>query len=968
VQVRNFKAESNSRGGRIDLSWLNPDATEFPRFKGVKILRREFTFPTIEDIGTARQIHDDATTPAGAAAGFSDGGLKGNTVYYYAIVAYDQANNHSALATASALATTPYQTADELYRNLPALYQRFDTVVPPLDVPVPDEADKTKGQLRRLIEMFGLQFDLLRSFAGGMRDFSDVERIDGALLPLLADWIGWQTDFTLPPAKQRNEIEYAPHFYRTTGIAANLRATLNRLTTWDAQVKEFVHNVFLTNAPEQLFIQETERRDKDWKEEPLVKPVTLDVAYEGRPAVVRSNDGRIWLFYHARQSVPQPGTKTAADHWHLWYKLYDQPGWLPARRLTFDGDLNKYPAALQTRDGNLWVFRSSAEGKGSEHMARIKLQIISAGRPAQPPQLRGTQAELFNFADGDEFKITINDGVTSIERTVTFRPEHFQDMTKATAADTAALLDRELPGVEVTAVNGQVVITSLAAGAGSTLTLPASAVATKLGLTGSATGSDASRAQLISRAGPFNIAARDRLIIKVDNNPAHNITFGPGPLTAAQASAAINSLLPGVAEDESGKLKLASLTAGESSFIAVDADASTVAPKLGFGAQLPQSDPPAADTEPTAFEDNAGNVWLFWSSRRDGDWRIWYNRFDAASGSWGAAKRLTSGIDREPAVAFDPAGGAANQGKIWVFWSRKKSDGRLNIFYRTTTKIDFNALADGDWTELELIPPPTDYERREPSPVLLSTDNVELFFTANRRDGWHVWMNALTPAPLTEDRQITSGQFTSRAPAAVKTGQGVRLWFRSSESQVYVSPSYPASQTIDARYAGSTTVDTRNAAKIGLRRNLQDTLRYTYDTGRADDDWYARDTVGIHLIPDTEDEGLILRKQSAIANVVRNFLPIQVRAVFIIQQVYVEYVYTYARPDATPQVLIGERMIDTILSEVYTGLSDSYRDRVDFRFVRTWRAGLPKKGVVDTSVTPPDLSFRLFMRGVEEGA
>jgi len=48
------------------------------------------------------------------------------------------------------------------------------------------------------------------------RDFSDVRRIDGALLPLLARWIGWPTDFGQSLDKQRNEISYAPHFYRTS--------------------------------------------------------------------------------------------------------------------------------------------------------------------------------------------------------------------------------------------------------------------------------------------------------------------------------------------------------------------------------------------------------------------------------------------------------------------------------------------------------------------------------------------------------------------------------------------------------------------------------------------------------------------------------------------------------------------------------------------------------------------------------
>lgn len=978
MQVRNFKAESNPRGGRIDLSWFNPDATEFPALKGIRILRREFTEPAIRIEGAtikiespSVEIYDDSQAKPGNAGRLSDIGLKGDTVYYYAAFAYGPGTQISPLAIAAALATTPYQTADELYRNLPALYQRLDTIVPP-DAPELDPADKDKGQLRRLIEMFGLQMDLLRSYAGGTRDFSEVDRIDGALLRLLADWIGWQTDSTLPLAKQRYEIKYAPHYYRTTGIAANLRATINRLTTWDAQIKEFAHNIFVTNAPEQLFIQETERREANWPAKPLVKLVTLDVAYEGRASIARETDDRSLLVYHTRQSSSK--TDAVAEQWHICYKLFDQAGWLPARRLSFDGDINKYPSAVQTRDGNVWVFWSSFEAKGAQRVPRIKLQIISAGRPARPPQLRGAVSGPFSFSDGDEFKITIQDGVIEINRTVVFHSEHFQDLTKATSVETAALLDRELPGVDVTVEVGAIVITSSASGAKATLTLPTSAVATKLGLTGAATGSDPSRAQLTGRGGPFELSKGDQMVIRVDDNPAKIVTFAQAKLSAAEAAAAINSVLPGVASDKAGSLRLSSPNTGRSSFIAIDVDGSTAAPKIGFGAPLPQGSSPADDSQPAGFEDNSGNIWLFWSSRRADNpsespaWRIWYNRFDTATARWGEAKRLTTGIDCEPAIAFDRANGAAGQGKIWVCWSRQKSDGRWNIFYRTATKIDFGALTNADWREFELSPIPSDYDRKEPAPVLIASENVELYFSANRNDGWQVWLNPLTPSPAAADQRITSNQFTCRAPVALKTNQGVRLLFRSNESQVYNSPSYPASQTIDARYAGSTTVDVRNAAKIGVRGNAQDVLRYTYDTGRADDDWYARDTVGIYLTPDTDDEKLILRKQSTIAGVVKSFLPIQVRPVFIIQQVYPELVYTYSQADAKEPRFIGEETVDTILSEVYSGFSDTFRDRVNFRFIRTWRDGPPTKGVADLNVTPPDLSFRLFMRGVDEGA
>jgi hypothetical protein len=960
VQVGNLKAEPNPRGGQIDLSWTNPNVSGFH----AKILRREFTFPDKDDIEniTSAIIIYDAPAPAGQVGQFSDKGLRSETVYYYAVVAYDATPNFFP-AFVSAMATAAYETAAHLYQNLPALYHRHDTIKPPNEVPGLDPADKDKGQLQRLMEMFGLQLDLLRSFAGAGRSFSDLDRIDGALLPLLAQWIGWQTDFTIGLAKQRNEVKYAPHYYRTTGIAANLRATINRLVSWDAQIKEFVHNVFRANDPEQLTIWEKERRGTVWQ--PAAKLVTLDVAYEGRPAALLAQDGRQWLFYHARHNVPLPrnsgASAGAVDQWHLWYKIYDQAEWLPARRLTFSGDLNKYPAALQKSDGNFWLFWSAYEDINGKRIPQIKLNLLSAGRPARPARVQGTISAPFTFVDGDQFEIRVDDG---IPRVIVFRGEHFHNIAQATAAEVVALLNREIPGAAVTAAeDGAIILTSQTTGVTSKIELPASSVASKLGLAlGTVTGIDATKAQLLgSRSEPFSLTGT-KLVIRVDQAREKTIDFTTQS-SAAQVADAINRALPGIAQVDSGKIKLTSPTAGETSFIAVEVDASTAAPVLGFGATLPPATPAVDDTEPAAFEDSAGNVWLFWSSRRTGRWKIWYNRFDGTN--WGAAKILTTELDadREPAAVFDPVAA-----RIWVFWSRRKSNGLWNIFYRTTTNLNFDTQTDADWTESELTPIPPDYENKEPAAILLGADNIDLFFSSNRTDGWNVWSKTITPGSQGSDEQITFGQFTQRAPASLQANsQTVRLWFRSNESQVYTSSLYPLAKTIDARYSGSTVVDMGNPAKISLRRNINDAQHYTYDTQKGEMNWYARDTVGVYLTPDSDDVQFVIRKKTQIQNILQRFLPIQLRAVLIIQEVYNELVYTYNNPEAAPQQVIGEQMIDTILSEVYRGLADGYLDRAGFRWLRTWQTGQPHGILPDLNVTPPDLSFRLFLKGVAEG-
>ena len=712
VQLRNLQAQPNASGGQIDVSW-----TVDGGFVGIKILRRLDSFPNIQDIEMALlnlvpprvQVFD-----APGASCFSDSGLKSETVYYYSVVGYTSPTDYFP-AFVSAMATGAYQTGGYLYRSLPGIYRSFDTALPP-DVAGLVPADKEKGQLLRLIEMFGLQFDLLRSFAGGARDLYDPRRIDGGLLQLLAGWIGWPTDFTVDFNKQRNEIQYAPHYHRTVGIAANIRATINRLVTWDALVKEFVHNIFLTNGPEQLVVYETQKVGGSWVQPSLV---TLDAAYEGRPSTVRSADGRDWIFYHARQSValsPKPNSGAVArDQSHLWFKPFDEGEWLPARPLSFDGDLNKYPAVIQRRDGTWWMAWGYYRPVDSRCVAEIRVLPFDVGRDAKPHLLEGTKSGPYAFNDGDDFKIVIKSGSEILNRTVIVRPEHFLNIASVTAQEVAALLDRELPGVKVSVrADGTLSFATLVVGQQSVITLPPSAVASSLGAFTATLGIDAEGARIVGNSvnvsPPFALADNDTLVVNIDGIQTTVVRFQSASFVNLAAATplevvnAINQGFPGLADVAGSAIGLTSPTKGARAFISVDVDNSTAAAKLGFGASMPGSGTSADDTEPSVFEDNANRLWIFHSSQRDGQWRIWYNQFTIDG--WGVPKPLTNGIeaDHQPAVAFDRGSGGPNQGKIWIFWTRQKSDGRLNIFYRTTTKIDFAGLTEVDWTELELAP------------------------------------------------------------------------------------------------------------------------------------------------------------------------------------------------------------------------------------------------------------------------
>lgn len=288
----------------------------------------------------------------------ADEGLRAEVVYYYAFFPYKK--DSTALTgriyiydhknRVSAMATGPYDFAGQMHRMLPTVYHRYDTVLPPeKSRGKVSEEDMKRGQLRRFLDLPGSQLDQLYSFAAAALDFQNIHRVDGKLLPLLAQWIGWDTDYNLELAAQRIELGNAPAMYQTTGTIPNIEAAVVKcISGWKTGTKEFVHNIFLSNRPEQLNLWLCRRNSESQKWEEPDDVFSLDFAYEGRPAAARDAGGTLWLFYHTRRN----------DRWDIWYKTYERLEWAPSRPFTGSGNIDKYPnAALQGQ--TLWVFWSS---------------------------------------------------------------------------------------------------------------------------------------------------------------------------------------------------------------------------------------------------------------------------------------------------------------------------------------------------------------------------------------------------------------------------------------------------------------------------------------------------------------------------------------------------------------------------------------------------------------------------------
>lgn len=775
MRLENIIAIPHPYGNRIDLKWENPQPDQYP---GVKVVRREGTFPTTPDDGYSvvernaflfatdlsiisdldsrvipstlyqqflnkqiilsnnatvsieiqgskwlisdreqdfvlRKINSMINAYRKGIDTIVDQNLKSETVYYYTFFPF-KGNPHEYIFgrynRVAAMATGQYDMAGQMYNLLPGIYHRYDTV---LSDQVLDE-DREKGELRRFLDIPGSLLDQFQSFAKAILNSYNLDKVDGRLLPLLAQWIGWKTDFSLEIESQRNEIRNAPSIYRTIGLIPTVEATVKRVSGWESRTKEFVHNVFLSNRPERLNIWVRQRSTTgEWSES--TEPLSLDFAYEGRPTAVRDEEGVLWLFYHTYKK----------RQWNIWYKTFrEDREWSPSQPFTNRKCIDKYPtAALQGE--TLWVFWSAYDE--TDQLWRINYRTRT---------------------DGDW---------STVE------------------------------------------------------------------------------------------------------------TF---------------------------------------------------------------ADPETERNKPWAVVDDIGGLWLFWLERVGAKWQLKYNRHDGTVWELDPAASFPLDGAEDPRVEgdvfvfFHPTD--PNQ-RIWVFWARQEPTGspdqtRWTVVYRVKQDIDPSV---SDWSVIRTLPKatPNDYHDREPAAIVNVDGNIELFWSSNRNGSWSIWRNILTIATHNwgTEEQVTNNPYSQRDPLPLSIDEGTLLIYRSNESLSYTSEVYGATETVDFRYAGCTTVDTQNAAKIALRGKFEDFQTYTYDAGkngeRTNTDWYARDTIGLYLNPDTMDPEKTQSGVSRIHGVLSEFMPTTDRAVFVTQSdLHTDCVYTYDAPGTEDPRFIDESYEDTLTS------------------------------------------------------
>ena len=243
------------------------------------------------------------------------------------------------------------------------------------------------------------------------------------------------------------------------------------------------------------------------------------------------------------------------------------------------------------------------------------------GTSAIPAQIVGANAEPFALANGNTLVVTVNGGAPPV--TVTFNTADFANIGSASAAEVAAVINRQTTAFRAGVTPGQgVVLASATPGSASRLEVTGTAAST-LGFTGTTADSDGglaagtalavlqstggfvagSAVQLETRGhviapNPMAASVTDGAGIQVtpDGGTATTVTFtnsdfvnGVGAITAGEVVIAINRQAQGftAALTDDGRLVLMSNTHGAGSSIAVAAAAIDATAALGLTGNAP---------------------------------------------------------------------------------------------------------------------------------------------------------------------------------------------------------------------------------------------------------------------------------------------------------------------------------------------------------------------------------------------
>ncbi|GLZ78618.1 hypothetical protein Afil01_34250 [Actinorhabdospora filicis] len=951
------RAVSDPLGRAVRLTWVNPPVTAFGGafLVGTRVVRRERSHPTGPDDGIAVLTGDTVTES------YVDEGLTPGTRYYYTVFAFDGTGYHAADgSSAAALATADHGLAERLYAMLPAVHQRDDLALRADEIAalapqiqetlrsLPPEL-RGRGQLRRFLTAVAAPLALARSTAEALRDLHDIDRVPPEYLPLLAAFIDWRTDRTLPVYAQRNEVRAAPALYRTVGTVPNLRGIVTRYTGWQIRVAEYAQHLARSNQPAQANVFALRETAAGWRAATdaadllgFAPPNTGDGLASvtgtlagpfplapGQEFTVATDAGGPVTARFAATDAVALGAATAVEVAAVVNRVHPDvtATALPNGRLRLDaheGTLRVEPAetSLVSLDGAPRGRLSPVAVTGGFHL------FHAVSDPLAPVRDRAAR----RAAAGTGFARAIVTGEALVPAPAVTAPPFLPPSPQGTVC-VKSYRGGQWGGSAVAFPGGEPAAAALPpAGPG----LPGrvllawvdrpgfgdARVMSAIGTPGTAT----PPALTGVRSGPFPIPHGSWLVLADATGRRRGVQFArddfadPAAPMLGEVIAVINLRAGGITTASAapgGALRLTGASIGTDASLTVDLARSGAATALGFGPNnatasgdwgdvftwTPAQPVPVLSAgnyaDLAAVADGTG-VQLAYATRDALTWRVRTLRFDGAA--WGGDELLSQAYpdgqpeadkrylsSREPSLGRDP------DGRLWAVWARQGAHTGGDWRLRARSKP-----SGGAWSA-EAAVTTTGGVAGDREPGVLTRPGLPplVYFRTDRTGGADLWSVAVGGAAT----EVTAGGPADTWPAPVTAGGATWLLHRSDRSTPHAAAgrvAVPDTGTI-TRYAGTTSVVLGDIDRLRRLGTWDDLVAYTshrpagdLDDPLRDDELYTRGTVGLYLtqaVSGLLDESMAERLRA----VLRRFLPVNTRAVVrLAPRAEVEYVYTAA--------------------------------------------------------------------------
>ncbi|MEU4713973.1 phage tail protein [Micromonospora purpureochromogenes] len=946
------RAVSRLLGRGVELSWANPPVSAFEGgfLLGTRVVRRERTFPL--DPADGDLVYPE-TEPV--IDRFTDTGLTPLTRYYYTVFAYDGAGFHSGEGSrASALATDDHGLAERLYRLLPAVHQREDRPLRPDEVHALDPRVQEglrilppdlrgTGQLRRFLVAATAPLALMRTTAEALRQLHDIDRVPPEYLSLLAAFLDWRTDRTLPVYSQRNEVRAAPQLYRSVGSIPNLRSIVTRYTGWQIRIAEYAQHINRSNNPPQQNLFALREAAAGWLPASdaadllgfappntgaghstvtgtttgpfaLAPGMELTVGTDGAGPVIarfaREDAANLAAATTAevatalnRQFIDLtatalPGGQLRLDA-HGGTLRVEAPG---SSLVTLDGAPRGRLSVVPTGASAFRVFHAVADPLGPVEDRAARRAV--SGRAFPRPPVPGELGVPVDVRDASPWLPAEPVGQINVK---SYRGGRWGDSVPLFPGGEPAAAALPPAG---SGLPGRILLAWVERPG-----TPESQILFSVGVT-----REPSPAVLTGRTGtPFPIPHGSFLLVRDGGGRARAAQFvrtdfaDPDAPGIGDVVNVLNTRLAGLLTASAapgGALRLTSVATGGDAHLEVDLRNSTAAVALGFGpdtnvatgdwgdridwdAPQPLSAvAPGRLADLAATPDDAGAVRLAYARHDGSAWQVRTIRFDGTA--WTGDEALTTGplSSREPSLGRDP------DGRIWAVWARQGAVGAAGWSLRQRSRP-----AAGVWsaeTALTTAPAPTSAGDREPGLTVRPGLTPRVFFRTDRNGGADLWSIPIGGTAT----EVTAGAAGDSWPAPVSVGGSQWLLHRSDRSIGHAAVGRRGAQDTGTlrRYAGSTTVVLTDIDRLRRLRTWDDLVSYTPHRPAGEtaadplreDEVYTRGTIGLYLtqaVSGLLDDNMAERLRA----VLRRFLPINVRAVvWLAPRAELEYVYSAA--------------------------------------------------------------------------